>query len=57
MVREIEYLVNVLSKPISNKIVFEDKNIPLMHPWFVSGFTDAEGCFNVKLTKTEGKLA
>nr|YP_007475434.1 hypothetical protein H888_mgp11 [Microbotryum cf. violaceum BFL-2013]AGE14648.1 hypothetical protein [Microbotryum cf. violaceum BFL-2013] len=57
MVREIGYLVNVPSKPIFNL-----KPSPLrrsgdsIHPWFVTGFTDAEGCFNVKLTKTNGLL-
>lgn len=55
MVREIGYLVNVPSKPISNKDDLSDRG-NFMHPWFVTGFTDAEGCFNVKLTKSDGKL-
>lgn len=53
MVREIGYLVNVPSKSIPNEGHLNDN---FMHPWFVTGFTDAEGCFNVKLTKSNGLL-
>lgn len=26
-----------------------------MHPWFVTGFTDGEGCFHISITKDKGK--
>nr|YP_007475350.1 hypothetical protein H911_mgp01 [Microbotryum lychnidis-dioicae]AGE14564.1 hypothetical protein [Microbotryum lychnidis-dioicae] len=53
MVREIGCLVNVPSKLIPSEGHLSGD---FMYPWFVTGFTDAEGCFNVKLTKSEGKL-
>jgi hypothetical protein len=27
-----------------------------LNPWFVTGVTDAEGCFNVTVTKSSGSV-
>lgn len=58
-IQQLSLWVNVLNKkfeatgvpPAENKIIFIDKavNITLQDAW-LSGFTDAEGCFNVSIT-------
>lgn len=53
MVQEIGYQINVLSKNISNLAHLDNS---VLRPWFITGFTEAEGCFNVKLTKSDGLL-
>lgn len=52
MVPERGYLVNILSNSISSLASLSGT----LKPWFVTGFTDAEGCFFVKVTKSKGKL-
>ena len=51
-IQQLSLWVNVLNKKFEeNKIIFIDKaiNITLQDAW-LSGFTDAEGCFNVSIT-------
>jgi hypothetical protein len=53
MGRENDYQVKILSN-LDEKT--KNKNyINKIHPWFITGFTDAEGSFMIKLSKTNCK--
>jgi len=38
------------------KRYFSISNFPILHPWFVTGLIDAEGCFNIMITKSSSVL-
>lgn len=56
MASERRYLISVLSKSIHSLAGLISLGVGPIKPWFVTGFTDAEGCFFIKVTKSKGKL-
>jgi len=46
---ERNYHVKILSKQWNNRKYSTLNNHPKIHPWFLTGFTDAEGCFSVSV--------
>jgi hypothetical protein len=51
---ERSYPIKILSKQL-NKLFFStlrnsDNKLPKLNPWFITGFTDAEGCFSITVT-------
>lgn len=36
--------------------VREDENNNKLNPWYVTGFVDGEGCFNINITKSSSNL-
>ena len=46
----------ILVKILNFKRYSSISNFPVLHPWFVTGLIDAEGCFNIMITKSSSVL-
>jgi hypothetical protein len=36
------------------KLIHTTSTSPALHPWFITGFVDAEGCFMITVRKQQG---
>ena len=52
---ERNYLIKIPSKQLNKKFYSTLNYKPKLNPWFITGFTDAEGCFSISV-KTDSKL-
>jgi len=46
---ERSYPVRIPSKQLNNRSISNLINKPNLNPWFITGFSDAEGCFSIKI--------
>jgi len=46
---ERNYHIKIPSKQFNNRLFYTLSYKPKVNPWFVTGFTDAEGCFSINI--------
>lgn len=52
----INNLSNKIKNNVNNQRFYSIKDYNDLHSWFVSGLSDSEGCFNIKISKSSSNL-